>query len=86
MDQTLEKASPSLGRDAVYSQKSRVTRLPANLVVHMVRFAWKRDINKKAKIMRKVCPFRFAISVACCVRRACCSRLGAFTNRTLSPR
>lgn len=43
--------SPSLGRQAVYSQRSRISRLPSNLIVHMVRFYWRRDINKKAKIM-----------------------------------
>jgi hypothetical protein len=51
LDQKLEKRSPSLGREAVYTQRSRLTRLPTYLTVHMVRFAWRRDINKKAKIM-----------------------------------
>ncbi|XP_006455692.1 hypothetical protein AGABI2DRAFT_195095 [Agaricus bisporus var. bisporus H97] len=54
LDQKLEKNSPSLGREAVYSQKSRLTRLPTYLIVHMVRFAWRADTGKKAKIMRKV--------------------------------
>lgn len=31
-----------------------MSRLPSYLTVHMVRFAWKRDIGKKAKIMRRV--------------------------------
>lgn len=51
LDQKVEKRSPSLGREAVYSQKSRITRLPGYLIVHMVRFAWRQDIQKKAKIM-----------------------------------
>ncbi|KAF9054153.1 hypothetical protein BJ165DRAFT_1338096 [Panaeolus papilionaceus] len=54
LDTKVEKNSPSLGRQAVYSQKSRLTRLPAYLTVHMVRFAWREDIGKKAKIMRRV--------------------------------
>ncbi|KAF9481605.1 ubiquitin carboxyl-terminal hydrolase 6 [Pholiota conissans] len=54
LDTKVEKNSPSLGRQAVYSQKSRLTRLPTYLTVHMVRFAWRADIGKKAKIMRKV--------------------------------
>lgn len=54
LDEKIEKRSDTLGRDAVYTQKTRVTRLPAYLIVHMVRFAWKQDIGKKAKIMRKV--------------------------------
>lgn len=51
LDTKVEKNSPSLGRQAIYSQKSRVSRLPTYLTVHMVRFAWRADIGKKAKIM-----------------------------------
>ncbi|KAF9074412.1 hypothetical protein BDP27DRAFT_1317042 [Rhodocollybia butyracea] len=51
---TISKLSPTLGREAEYTQSSRITRLPAYLNVHMVRFAWKADVQKKAKIMRKV--------------------------------
>ncbi|KAI0830316.1 cysteine proteinase [Trametes gibbosa] len=54
LDGKIEKQSPSLGREAVYSSTSRMSRLPSYLTVHMVRFAWKRDIGKKAKIMRRV--------------------------------
>lgn len=51
LDQKIEKHSASLGRTAVYSQKSRLERLPEVLVVHEVRFYWRRDTNSKAKIM-----------------------------------
>ena len=51
LDQKIEKQSPSLGRQSVYTQQSRLSRIPVNLTVHMVRFSWKRDIHKKAKIM-----------------------------------
>ncbi|KAF7307775.1 Ubiquitin carboxyl-terminal hydrolase [Mycena kentingensis (nom. inval.)] len=54
LSQTVVKRSPTLGRDADYTQESRMTRLPAYLFVHMARFSWRADINKKAKIMRKV--------------------------------
>lgn len=54
LDQKVEKNSPSLGREAVYSQRSRLTRLPTYLTVHMVRFAWRADIRKKAKIMASI--------------------------------
>ncbi|KIJ64270.1 hypothetical protein HYDPIDRAFT_90832 [Hydnomerulius pinastri MD-312] len=54
LNSKLEKNSPSLGREANYSQTSRMSRLPSYLTVHMVRFAWRREIGKKAKIMRKV--------------------------------
>ncbi|KAJ3755757.1 hypothetical protein EV360DRAFT_49165 [Lentinula raphanica] len=50
----ISKTSPTLGREAQYTQSSRITRLPSYLNVHMVRFAWKADVQKKAKIMRKV--------------------------------
>lgn len=48
---TIEKFSEELGRDAVYESKSRLERFPSYLTVQMVRFAWRRDIAKKAKIM-----------------------------------
>ncbi|KAK0457163.1 uncharacterized protein EV420DRAFT_1310203 [Desarmillaria tabescens] len=51
---TLTKHSPSLGHDASYIQTTRLTRLPTYLTVHMVRFAWRADVGRKAKIMRKV--------------------------------
>jgi len=54
LDEKVTKRSPTLSRDAEYSSHSRLERLPAYLTVHMVRFAWKADIGKKAKIMRKV--------------------------------
>ncbi|KAG8215408.1 hypothetical protein J3R82DRAFT_9015 [Butyriboletus roseoflavus] len=54
LNSKLTKNSPSLDREATYSQTSRLSRLPSYLTVHMARFAWRRDIGKKAKIMRKV--------------------------------
>ena len=56
LDTKVEKNSPTLGRQAIYSQKSRLTRLPGYLTVHMVRFAWRADIGKKAKIMASHLP------------------------------
>uniref|UniRef100_A0A2C9W2G8 Ubiquitin carboxyl-terminal hydrolase n=1 Tax=Manihot esculenta TaxID=3983 RepID=A0A2C9W2G8_MANES len=50
----LEKASPSLGRSAVYLKESRINALPRYLTVQFVRFFWKRESNQKAKILRKV--------------------------------
>lgn len=54
LDEKIEKISPTLGRDATYTAHSRLSRLPSYLTVHMVRFAWRSDIGKKAKILRKV--------------------------------
>jgi hypothetical protein len=51
LDQKIEKHSPSLNRTAVYTEKSRMSRLPSVLTVHLVRFYWRRDTNSKAKIM-----------------------------------
>ncbi|KAH0538082.1 hypothetical protein FGG08_005294 [Glutinoglossum americanum] len=54
LEEKIEKASPSLERNALYTKKSRISRLPKYLTVHFVRFFWKKDAQKKAKIMRKV--------------------------------
>lgn len=54
LEEKLEKQSPVLGRDAIYTKKSKISRLPKYLTVHFVRFFWKREAQKKAKIMRKV--------------------------------
>jgi ubiquitin carboxyl-terminal hydrolase 14 len=54
LSEKIEKKSEALGRDAVYTKTSRITRLPKHLTVHFVRFDWRRTTNKKAKIMRKV--------------------------------
>jgi ubiquitin carboxyl-terminal hydrolase 14 len=54
LEEKIEKRSPVLDRDAVYTKKSRISRLPKYLTVHFVRFFWKKEAQKKAKIMRKV--------------------------------
>ena len=54
LSEKIEKRSELLGRDVKWTKTSRISRLPKYLVVHFVRFYWKRDTNKKAKILRKV--------------------------------
>lgn len=54
LEEKIEKHSATLDRDAVYTKRSRIARLPKYLTVHFVRFFWKRETQKKAKIMRKV--------------------------------
>ena len=54
LNEKLEKRSPTLGRDAVYKKTSRISRLPKYLPIHLVRFWWRNDTKKKAKILRKV--------------------------------
>ncbi|KAI3604167.1 ubiquitin carboxyl-terminal hydrolase 6 [Moniliophthora roreri] len=61
LNSTLSKDSPSLGRTAEYTQTSRLTRLPSYLTVQMVRFAWKADVQKKAKIMVSIIVHSFGI-------------------------
>ncbi|KAI0894433.1 cysteine proteinase [Annulohypoxylon nitens] len=54
LSEKLEKRSEVLGREAVYTKTSKISRLPKYLTVQFVRFFWKRETQKKAKIMRKV--------------------------------
>ncbi|KAJ6781230.1 hypothetical protein PWT90_05093 [Aphanocladium album] len=54
LSQKLEKKSEVLDRDAQYTKRSKISRAPKYLTVHFVRFFWKRETQKKAKIMRKV--------------------------------
>ncbi|KAF2689604.1 cysteine proteinase [Lentithecium fluviatile CBS 122367] len=54
LKEQIEKNSEVLGRNATYTKTSRITRLPRYLTVHFMRFDWRRDTSKKAKIMRKV--------------------------------
>jgi len=54
LTEEIEKNSPTLDRDATYIKTSRISRLPQYLTVHFVRFFWRKDIQKKTKIMRKV--------------------------------
>ncbi|KAM0325084.1 hypothetical protein ACHAQA_007623 [Verticillium albo-atrum] len=54
LTEQIEKKSTVLDRDTTFTKKSRISRLPKYLTVHFVRFFWRRDTQKKAKIMRKV--------------------------------
>ena len=54
LEEKVEKRSAVLDHDTMYTKTSRISRLPKYLTVHFVRFFWKREAQKKAKIMRKV--------------------------------
>lgn len=54
LKEEVEKRSEVLGRDAIYTKTSSISRLPKYLTVHFVRNFWRKDINKKTKIMKKV--------------------------------
>ncbi|KAK0318361.1 deubiquitinating enzyme [Friedmanniomyces endolithicus] len=54
LNEKLEKNNPTLGREATYTRSSRISRLPKHLPIHLIRFFWRKDTQKKAKIMKKV--------------------------------
>lgn len=54
LEETFEKRSETLGRDAQFQKKSRISKLPPYLMVHFIRFFWKQSAKVKAKILKKV--------------------------------
>lgn len=54
LKEQLTKQSPSLGRDAVYTRTSLVSRLPAYLTIQFVRFQYKGKEGINAKILKDV--------------------------------
>lgn len=54
LEEKIQKHSPTLDRDALYTKTSLISRLPKYLTVHFIRFWWKATIRKKSKIMKKV--------------------------------
>jgi ubiquitin carboxyl-terminal hydrolase 14 len=62
LTETIEKHNDNLNRNVNYEISRKIVRLPKYLTVHFVRFFWKRETGKKAKIMRKV-QFPFQLDV-----------------------
>lgn len=60
---TIEKYNDTLQSNTDYEVSKTITRLPKYLTVHFVRFFWRRDTQKKSKILRKV-QFPFELDVA----------------------
>ncbi|KAK7073067.1 Ubiquitin carboxyl-terminal hydrolase 14 [Halocaridina rubra] len=54
MQEQITKKSATLDRDAVYTKKSKISRLPAYLPVEMVRFFYKEKEAVNAKILKDV--------------------------------
>ncbi|WPG97581.1 cysteine proteinase [Acrodontium crateriforme] len=54
LNEKLEKNSATLGREATYTRISKISRLPKYMPIHLIRFFWRKDTQKKAKIMRKI--------------------------------
>ncbi|XP_038211277.1 ubiquitin carboxyl-terminal hydrolase 14 [Zerene cesonia] len=54
MSEQITKLSQTLGRDAVYTKTSKISRLPAYLTVQFVRFYYKEKESINAKILKDV--------------------------------
>lgn len=54
LKEQLTKQSPSLGRDAVYTKTSLISRLPAYLTVQFVRFQYKGKEGINAKVLKDI--------------------------------
>ena len=52
LTEKLEKTSTDLGRTAVYTKTSQITKLPKYLSINFVRFQWKAKEKLKAKILK----------------------------------
>lgn len=60
---SIEKFNDTLQSNTEYEVSKTITRLPKYLTVHFMRFFWRRDTQKKSKILRKV-QFPFELDVA----------------------
>lgn len=54
LEESIEKHSPTLGREASYKKVSRIARLPPYLSVQFVRFAWRADSQKRCKVLKEI--------------------------------
>ena len=54
LTEKIEKRSETLERETSYTKTAEITRLPAYLMVHFIRFFWKPVEGVRAKILRKV--------------------------------
>lgn len=52
LEEKVTKRCESLGRDAVYTRKAHVTRLPGWLCVQFVRFYYKERESVNAKVLK----------------------------------
>jgi ubiquitin carboxyl-terminal hydrolase 14 len=62
LKETITKASPTLGKDALYTKTSLISRLPAYLTIQFVRFYYKEKEKVNAKILKDV-KFPFSLDV-----------------------
>jgi len=67
LEEEISKFSAILNREAVYTKKSKLKRLPYYLNIQFVRFFWKAAIGVKAKIVRPIeFPFQLDLYEYCC--------------------
>lgn len=63
LKESLTKYNETLQSNTEYEITKKIIRTPKYLIVHFVRFYWRRDTQKKSKILRKVqFPFELDIS------------------------
>lgn len=63
LKETIEKYNDTLQSNTEYEISRTITRLPKILTVQFVRFYWRRDTQKKSKILRRV-QFPFELDLA----------------------
>ena len=54
LEGSIEKTSPSLGRNAQYTKKSLISRLPGYLTVQYVRFFYGRAGESEETVSKKI--------------------------------
>lgn len=65
-EEKIEKRSEVMGTDVPWTLKRAISKLPKYLIVQMMRFYWKADISKSAKIRKKVAfPTRIDVKTIC---------------------
>ncbi|KAG9290938.1 hypothetical protein G9A89_011088 [Geosiphon pyriformis] len=82
LDTKVQKNSPTLNREAIYTKRQRVSRLPAYLTVQFVRFSWKPQEQVRAKILRKV-KFPFILDATPLCTEELSSKVSPIKNKLL---
>jgi len=54
LTQQIEKFSEKLNKDAMYTKKSKISRLPSYITINFIRFQWKQAEQIRAKILKRV--------------------------------
>jgi len=65
-EEKVELRSEVMGTNVPWTKKSTISKLPKYLIVQMMRFFWKAEISKSAKIRKKVAfPTRIDVKTIC---------------------